>query len=104
MRFGLLPQRLHLCERSAGQSGMAFDESEALTEFRVGLPQRLLGIHFEFSRKVHQDEQQIADLTFELLRGAAFARLRQFAQLFVQLVEHLAGIFPIEPNASRLWS
>src|SRR5580658_747168 len=65
VRLGLLPERLHLIERRARQRRMLFDMSEALAKLRVGLAQRLFGIHFEQPRQVHQDEQQIADFALD---------------------------------------
>src|SRR5580704_10727902 len=70
MRLGLLPERLHLWEGCAGQSCVAFYKSETLAELRIGLAQRLLGIHFQESRQIHQDEQHIAELAFKF-RGRA---------------------------------
>ena len=81
---------------------MAFNESETLAELRVGLAQRLLGIHFQESRQIHQDEQHIAELAFQFRGRAVFTRLGQFAQLFIQFVEYLLGIFPIEANRRGL--
>src|ERR1700678_3823872 len=66
--LGLLPERLHLIERRARQNRMLFNMSEALAKLRVGLSQRLFGIHFDLSRKVYQDEQQIADLALDFRR------------------------------------
>src|ERR1700730_16837341 len=70
VRLGLLPERLHFADCGAGQRRAAFDVAEAPAEFRVGFSQRLLGIHLQESRQIHQDEEEIADFAFDLLRRA----------------------------------
>ena len=60
---------------------------------------RLLGIDLHESRQVHQHEQQVAQLVFELHGRMVAPRFVELGQLFLQLVEHLLGILPIEPHA-----
>ncbi len=77
---------------------MLFDISESLAKLRIGLSQGLFRIHFELSRQVYQDEKQIADLAFDFRRSAGLTRGGELAKLFIQFIEHLAGMLPIEAD------
>ena len=91
--------------RARAVPAMLFDVREALAKLRVGLAQRLFRIHLEKARQIHQDEQQIAESRLRLPPASLCrARLGEFAKLFIQFVEHLVGILPIEANGRRLWS
>src|SRR5437879_58894 len=100
-RLGLLPQAFHLFDGalacgSAPVSQFLFDISKPAPEFRIGFAQRLLGIYFDESRQIDQDKEEVAKLIFHLMVRSARAGLVEFSQFLAQLVEHLAGIFPIE--------
>src|SRR5439155_19599011 len=61
--LGFLPQRLHffdvrILRLLTALRQLALQESEAFAEFGVGLAQRLLGVHLQEARQVHQNEQQ----------------------------------------------
>ena len=73
---------------------------EAAAEFGIGPAQGLLGIDFDEAREVDQDEQQVAEFVFEFGRAdAGRARFVELGELFVELVEHLLGVLPIEADA-----
>ena len=78
---------------------------EAAAEFGVGLAQRLLGIDFQKSRDVDDDEEQVADLAFDFFRDL---RLRagacgvELGQLLAQFVEDLLDGGPIEAGSGGL--
>ena len=48
------------------------------------------------SRLAH--EQQVAELVFKLHGRSVAPRLVELGPLFMQLLEHLLGILPIEPH------
>jgi hypothetical protein len=81
MTFGILPERVHFLDggllRSFACGGQpSFDVAEAAAEFGVGFAQRLLGIHLQQAREIDDDEEQVAELAFDLSRVASVALFR----------------------------
>ena len=74
-------------------------------EFRVGAAKRLLGIDLGVTRKIGDDEQQIADLLFKRRRSVD-ARTREFRGDFLgflaNLAKNLLRVVPIEADRGRL--
>src|SRR3984957_19825955 len=96
--LGLLPECLHLFDVCAGELGTRLDVREPPAELRIRFAQILFGVYLHEARQVYQHEQQIANLALQLLARSTGARLIQFVQLFVQLIENLLGILPVEPD------
>ena len=70
---------------SAALGQLALRRAEARAELGVGLAQRLLGIHLDEARQVHQHEQQVAQFVFELHRASRRARASSNSrELFVR--------------------
>ena len=76
---------------------------EAPAKFGVGFSQGLFGIHFEVARQIDEDEQQIADFTFDFALASpasrASANSRSSSSSFL---EHLHGCSQSKPTAAAL--
>src|SRR3546814_17263496 len=73
--------------------------SEAALELGVGAAQRRFRIDVQVTRQVDDEEQQVADLVFQPLGRTALVDLgTNLADLFVQLVEHLAHLRQVEAH------
>jgi len=97
--------RLELLERQVAHSlalvrDLALDIVETLLELVVRQPERRLGLDAELAGEVGDGEEQVADLFlgFGRVRAKSGDGLPYFANLFVDLVEHILGLYPVETD------
>ena len=74
---------------------------EPAGKFGVCLAQRLFRIYIKVSGQICHDEQQIAHFVDHILVIQPVAGLDQFGGLLFDLVDDVAGVGPVKPNARR---
>src|SRR5690606_32174915 len=73
--------------------------TEAALEFRIGAPERCLGIDAEIPAHVHETKEHIAELLLDLARGfSAFDLLPELLELLLELVEGATDAAPLEAD------
>ena len=99
-----MPERFHFVNRGllgrfAVGGETLFDVSEAAAEFGIGFAEGLFGIDFQEAGDVDYYEKQVADFVFDFGVIAGGAGGLDFGSLFIQLVENLVDVFPIEAGS-----
>ncbi len=104
VELGGLPERFHFVDggllgRFAMGGEAFFDVSEAAAEFGIGFAEGLFGIDFQEAGDVDDYEKQVADFVFDFSGVAGGAGGFDLGEFFIQLVENLVDVFPIETGS-----
>src|SRR5260370_31767435 len=99
----LIPQRVHLIERSALKRTplrrkRAFNVGEAAFELRIRAAQGMFRIGTDMPREVDQREQEIAGLFGERLGVATTEDGLDLVVLLADLLQHRARVVPVETD------
>src|SRR5690606_28869953 len=102
--FSFVPHGVHLFE--IGLSEVAalgaeffFDPTKATAKLGVGAPESGLWIDVEVASQVGIDKQDVAKFVLQAVLVAALGEFdRQLKHLFVELIEHIVGAWPIEAD------
>ncbi len=100
-----LPERFHFFERRVGGGPALFLKSgfypfETIHDFGIGHAKRGLGIDFQVPSQIGDDEEQVADLAFDLgMAGTSRTGLDDLTRFFCDLIENAFRRIPIETDA-----